>query len=126
MNERPLSPHLQVYRLPLTAKLSILHRASGVLLYLGTVLLALMLMAVAQGPDGFALSQSLLGSVLGKLFLWGWIFALFFHLCHGVRHLLWDTGHGFERETLGRFARYEIAVSLALTAGVLVLSKFWG
>lgn len=121
MNERPLSPHLQVYRLPLTAWVSITHRATGVFLSLGLVLLVVVLMAAAEGPDAFAAAQSLLHSVLGRLFLWGWIYALLFHLVHGIRHLVWDTGHGFDRETLRRYALYEIGASLSLTALVF----FW-
>ena len=125
MNERPLSPHLQVYRLPLTALVSITHRATGVFLSLGLILLVVYLMAVAQGPAAFDTAQGLLNSLLGRLFLWGWIFALLFHLVHGVRHLLWDTGLGFERERLDRLARYEIVASLLLTEAVFFLGLFF-
>ncbi len=124
MNERPLSPHIQVYRLPLTAWLSIMHRVTGVFLSLGMILLAVVLVAVAQGADAFAAMQSFLHTALGRLFLWGWIFSLLFHLCHGVRHLIWDTGHGFDRDTLGRFARYEIVAALLLTVLVFFLALF--
>lgn len=122
MNERPLSPHLQVYRLPLTAWVSITHRATGVFLSFGLVLMVLFLMAIAQGPESFETAQSVLRSFLGRLFLWGWIYALLFHLVHGVRHLAWDTGHGFDRATLDRFALYEIGASLLLTAAVFFLA----
>jgi succinate dehydrogenase / fumarate reductase cytochrome b subunit len=121
MNERPLSPHLQVYRLPLTALVSITHRATGVFLSLGMILLVVVLMAVAQGPEAFAAAQGLLDSLLGKLFLWGWIYALLFHLVHGLRHLIWDTGHGFERDSLDRLAVYEIVASVLLAASVFFL-----
>ena len=114
MNERPLSPHLQVYRLPLTAILSITHRATGVFLSLGMILLVAFLMAVAEGEQTFACVHGFFQSIVGKLFLWIWIFALLFHLCHGVRHLIWDTGHGFDRETLNLFAGVEIAAALLL------------
>ena len=124
MNERPLSPHLQVYRLPLTAVLSIIHRATGVFLSFGLVLMVWFLMAVAQGPGSFETVSGLLNSILGKLFLWGWIFALLFHLVHGIRHLIWDTGLGFERETLNRYAWYEIGASVLLTALVFFLALF--
>ncbi len=121
MNERPLSPHLQVYRLPLTALLSITHRATGVFLSFGLVLMVVFLMAVAQGPESFETAQGWLRSFLGKLFLWGWIYALLFHLVHGLRHLIWDTGHGFERDSLDRLARYELVASLLLLAAVFFL-----
>ena len=124
MNERPLSPHIQVYRLPLTAWLSIAHRTTGVFLSLGMILLAVVLMAAAQGAESFTEVQSFLQSALGRLFLWAWIFSLLFHLCHGVRHLIWDTGHGLERDTLGRLALYEIVVSVVLTALVFFLTLF--
>jgi succinate dehydrogenase / fumarate reductase cytochrome b subunit len=125
MNERPLSPHLQVYRLPLTAWVSITHRATGVFLSIGMILWVVFLMAVAQGPEAFEAAQGALRSLLGRLFLWGWIFALLFHLVHGVRHLVWDTGRGFERASLDRLARYEIVASLLLTAAVFFLGLFW-
>ncbi len=126
MNERPLSPHLQVYRLPLTAWVSITHRATGVFLSLGMILLVVFLLALAQGPGSFALVHAFLQSLVGQLFLWAWIYSLLFHLCHGLRHLIWDTGHGFERETLNRFAAYEIFASLLLVSLVffLIPSKF--
>lgn len=124
MNERPLSPHLQVYRLPLTALLSITHRATGVFLSFGLVLMVLYLMAVAEGPAGFEAAQGWLNSPPGKVFLWGWIYALLFHLVHGVRHLVWDTGLGFDRAKLDRFARYELVASVGLFALVFFGSFF--
>lgn len=123
MNERPLSPHLQIYRLPLTALMSITHRVTGVLLVLGILLLVAFLISVAVGEEPFLRVQSFLQSFVGRLFLWSWIFALFVHLCHGVRHLLWDTGLGFSRVTLTRFACLEIAASVALTAMVGMLTQ---
>lgn len=124
MNDRPLSPHLQTYRLPLTAVLSITHRITGILLSLGMVLLVVCLMAIAQGATEFALVQEFLRAFSGRIFLWLWIYALFFHLSHGVRHLIWDTGHGFERASLDRFAGYEIIASIALTAMVALIALF--
>lgn len=121
MNERPLSPHLQVYRLPLTAWVSITHRATGVFLSLGAVLLVLVLVAAALGSAPFAAAQAGLQSFIGRLLLWGWIYALLFHLVHGIRHLIWDTGHGFDRAGLDRLARHEIVASLLLTAAVFFL-----
>src|SRR5437870_12882331 len=87
--ERPLSPHLQVYRWQLTSVLSILHRASGVALSLGTILLVWWLVAAAEGPDSYAAVQAFLGSWIGLVLLFGWSVALFFHLCNGRRLLGW-------------------------------------
>lgn len=108
--ERPLSPHLQVYRLPLTAILSILHRMTGVALMGGTLLLAWWLIAAASGPAAFAAVQWVIGSWLGLLVLFGWSVALFFHLLNGIRHLFWDAGLGFDLKTTQ-------STSLAVIAG---------
>ncbi|QSA95569.1 succinate dehydrogenase, cytochrome b556 subunit [Methylococcus sp. EFPC2] len=123
MNERPLSPHLQIYRLPLTALASIFHRITGVLLSVGLIFLAGLLMAAAQGAEHYAPLRDFLGSLPGRALLWGWLYALCFHLCHGLRHLIWDSGRGFDRATLGRHAWYEVAASLILTV-LLALARF--
>jgi succinate dehydrogenase / fumarate reductase cytochrome b subunit len=115
MSERPLSPHLQVYRLPFTAILSITHRFTGVALALGLVLWVVFLMAAAGGAESFATAQAVLDAWPGRLLLWAWLFALFFHLCHGVRHLVWDTVHGLDRETLTLHGIIELAAALMLT-----------
>jgi succinate dehydrogenase cytochrome b subunit len=94
--ERPLSPHLQVYRPQITSVLSILHRLTGVTLTLGTLLLTWWLVSAAYGPDAFADAQAFVGSWFGQLLLWGFTFALFYHLGNGIRHLAWDFGWGFE------------------------------
>ena len=96
---RPLSPHLQIYRWQLTSVLSILHRISGVALAVGTLLLVYWLVATAAGPTAFAMAQEFIGSILGRLLLFGWTVALFYHLLNGIRHLLWDAGRGFELRT---------------------------
>ena len=95
-NNRPLSPHLQVYRPQLTSVLSILHRATGIALALGTLLLVWWLIAAATGPTAFDNVQSFIGSIFGRILLFGWSFALLYHLCNGIRHLVWDVGKGFE------------------------------
>jgi succinate dehydrogenase, cytochrome b556 subunit len=94
--QRPLSPHLQVYKPQITSVLSILHRVTGVALTLGTLLLTWWLVAAAYGPDTFATAQGFMGSFIGQLILWGFTFALFYHLGNGIRHLAWDFGWGFE------------------------------
>lgn len=94
--DRPISPHLQIYRWQLTSVLSILHRASGVALSLGALLLVWWLFAAAAGPDAYATVRAFLGSWIGLLLLFGWTVSLFYHLCNGIRHLAWDTGTGLD------------------------------
>jgi succinate dehydrogenase / fumarate reductase, cytochrome b subunit len=94
--DRPLSPHLQIYRWQLTSVLSILHRATGLALSAGTVLLVWWLVAAASGPDAYEGVENFLGSWLGFLLLFGWTLSLFYHLCNGIRHLVWDTGRGLD------------------------------
>ena len=101
--ERPLSPHLQIYRWTLTMALSIVHRVTGIALYFGTLLLAWWLIAVASGPGAYAYVQAFIGSIIGKLIVFGYTWALLHHLLSGLRHLVWDLGYGFkasEREAL--------------------------
>ncbi|NIA68243.1 succinate dehydrogenase, cytochrome b556 subunit [Pelagibius litoralis] len=114
-SNRPLSPHMQVYRPQITSMLSILHRITGVALAVGTLLLVYWLAAAASGPAAFADAQALIGSIIGRLLLFGWTFALFYHLCNGIRHLFWDAGYGFEIETVSRTGWLVLAAGLALT-----------
>ena len=118
---RPLSPHLQIYRWQLTSVLSILHRLTGLALVAGTLLLVYWLVATAAGLAAFATAQELVGSILGRLLLFGWTLALFYHLANGVRHLLWDAGKGFELRTAyaSGWAAVIAAVALSLLAWVL-------
>ena len=97
--ERPLSPHLQVYRPQLTTVLSILHRATGIALSVGALYLATWVMYAAASPKSYALFQSFNVSIVGRIVLGGWLFSAFFHLCNGIRHLFWDAGYGFELRT---------------------------
>jgi succinate dehydrogenase / fumarate reductase cytochrome b subunit len=113
---RPLSPHLQIYRLPLTALLSITHRLTGVGLAAGLVLLAWWLAAAATGPEAYATVSAVLGSWFGMLVLFGFSLALMFHLCNGVRHLFWDMGKGFEIAQAQRSDKIVIGAAVALTA----------
>ncbi|QWF72159.1 succinate dehydrogenase, cytochrome b556 subunit [Methylomonas paludis] len=121
-NNRPLSPHLQVYRLPLTGLISITHRITGVLLCLGLLGIVAVLYSIAAGVAGYAAMQSLMSFWLSQLVFWGFIYALLFHICHGIRHLIWDAGKSFELLSLQRYAVYELIASLLLT--VLVYSFF--
>ncbi len=95
--ERPLSPHLQVYNLPLTARISILHRIMGVALSGGLFLLVYWLWALAMGQPSYQQAQAIFGSWLGLSVLLGFSFALFLHLSHGIRHLIWDAGVGLNK-----------------------------
>lgn len=88
--QRPLSPHLQVYRLPLPALTSIAHRITGVGLTVGTLLLVWWLVAAAAGPDAYATASGFIASPVGLLLMFGWTAALWYHLLNGLRHLIWD------------------------------------
>jgi succinate dehydrogenase / fumarate reductase cytochrome b subunit len=113
---RPLSPHLQVYRWQLTSVLSILHRCSGIALSAGAILLVWWLVAAAEGADAYAGVQAFLGSWLGLLMLFGWSLALFFHLCNGLRHLVWDSGHGLDLGSVYAGGWVVLGATAALTA----------
>jgi succinate dehydrogenase / fumarate reductase cytochrome b subunit len=112
---RPLSPHLQIYRPQITSILSVSHRATGLALSLGTLLLVWWLVALARGPEAFARAQSFVGSWFGRLLLLGWTFSLFFHLANGIRHLCWDAGYGFEIKTTTISGWIVVAAAAALT-----------
>lgn len=114
-SNRPLSPHLQVYRPQITSTLSILHRLTGVALAVGTLLLTYWLVAAASGPEAYASAQGLIGSFIGRLLLFGWSFALFYHLCNGIRHLIWDAGYGFDLEAATRSGWIVVGASVVLT-----------
>jgi len=101
--------------LPLTGLISISHRITGVLLAFGLLLLVFLLIAIAAGQQSYLDMQALMGIWLFRLCYWGFVYALFFHLCHGVRHLFWDAGFSFERDGLDRWAKIELGCSLALT-----------
>ena len=114
-SQRPLSPHLQIYRPQLTSVLSITHRATGVAVVVGTLVLVYWLLAVASGAETYASAQYLLGSWLGRIVLLGFSFALFFHLCNGIRHLFWDVGLGFELKTAYASGTAVVIVSVVMT-----------
>lgn len=125
--KRPLSPHLGIYRLPITAVLSITHRMTGVVLVVGMLVLVICLMAGAAGAEAYAKAHEFLNGVFGTVFIWGWIYALFFHLCHGIRHLVWDMGRGFNREHQDIAAYIEMVASSGFTLAVwLLIDFFWG
>jgi succinate dehydrogenase / fumarate reductase cytochrome b subunit len=114
--ERPLSPHLQVYRWQITMVMSILHRVSGVVLTVGAFGLAWWLLAVAAGGEQYAHAAACLSSVFGKLLLFGFSLALVYHLLNGIRHLLWDAGWGFEIPEVYRSGWTVAVLTVVLTA----------
>ncbi|MDR9433568.1 MAG: succinate dehydrogenase, cytochrome b556 subunit [Spiribacter sp.] len=114
-DNRPLSPHLQVYRLPFTALTSISHRISGVLLSAGALVLVYWVLAAAAGPASYASASSLLGSLPMQLLMLLWTFVLFYHLCNGIRHLFWDAGYGFELESAKRSGQAVLVGAFLLT-----------
>ena len=119
-HDRPLSPHLSIYRWPVTMATSILHRATGVAMAVGFIVFAGWLFDAASGPDVYAGFIGYMDTTVGCLLLVGWSYAFFFHLSNGIRHLVWDTGRGLEKEQASRSAWFVIVVSVVLTAA------FWG
>jgi len=112
---RPLSPHIQIYKMPFTAVLSISHRITGVVMAVGTLVLAYWLVSAAYGPDAYATAQAVLGSIPGRILLFGWSVALFYHLCNGIRHMFWDAGMGFEIRDAVKSGYITVGAALALT-----------
>jgi succinate dehydrogenase / fumarate reductase cytochrome b subunit len=118
--QRPLSPHLQIYRWQISNSLSILHRFTGILLALGALALVAWLLAVASGQGSYMAVSGLFRSFLGQLLLLGWTFAFFFHFCNGIRHLAWDADLGFDKYAARRTGRVVVAAAIILTL------LFWG
>ncbi len=113
--QRPLSPHLQIYRWTWTMAMSIFHRITGVTLYFGTVLLAYWLVAMASGAEGYANAEWFFGSWLGYLILFGYTWMLMHHMLGGLRHFIWDFGRGFETHERFALAKATLAGSVILT-----------
>ncbi|MEL0042954.1 MAG: succinate dehydrogenase, cytochrome b556 subunit, partial [Candidatus Puniceispirillum sp.] len=113
---RPLSPHLQIYRLPLPAVMSIMHRISGAALASGTVLMVLWLAMLAAGADWFALAAGALAHPLGKFVLFGYSLALVYHGLNGVRHMVWDMCIGLEVDQVYRSGYLVLAMTVVVTA----------
>ena len=115
VSNRPISPHLQVYKLPLTGLISITHRITGGALAIGLSFFAYSFFAIAAGTEAYVNLQTLLNHPLGQIGLWLFIYTLFFHLCHGVRHLIWDAGFSFDKALMNKNALIELSASLILT-----------
>ena len=118
--DRPLSPHISIYRWPVTMVSSILHRGTGIAMSAGFVVLVAWLFDIAAGAEAYAVFTDVMGSVVGRVLLVGWSFAFFYHLANGIRHLVWDTGRGFEKSVANASAWFVIILAVVLTA------VFWG
>jgi len=121
--QRPLSPHLTIYRWPVTMMTSITHRATGIALSVGMVILAWWLVSISNGPEGFDSFHAVIDTPLGLLVLFGITWSLAFHLCSGLRHLAWDLGYGFSKEASRAGSIWVIALSLVFTA--VIFACIW-
>lgn len=119
-SNRPLSPHLTIYRPQITSVLSILHRITGVGLTVGAILVVWWFLAGASNPDQFAFVDGLLTSWIGGLVLIGSLAAFWFHFCNGIRHLFWDAGYGFSIDTTTKSGWATLAATAALTVITLI------
>ena len=119
---RPLSPHLQIYRPTLTMMMSIAHRITGAALYFGTLLLAWFLIAVSAGGGTYGAAAYCLNSIAGKLILFGFTWALFHHLLGGIRHAIWDMGHGLEHPQREWLALATLLGGIVLTVTVWTIA----
>lgn len=126
VRERPLSPHLQVWRWHITMLSSILHRATGFALYATILIAAGWAIALASGPFAYASYLGLVGSPLGKLILFGATVSMFFHLANGVRHLMWDAGEGLNPKTADMTAAAAMAFAVAASLAVWVIAIMTG
>lgn len=124
--QRPLSPHLQVWRWHITMFTSIAHRATGVALYVGALILAGWCVALASGPDAYLAYMRILGSPLGKLVFFGLTLSVFYHLANGVRHLMWDAGAGLDIKSANFTAVSAIAFAIAATVAVWGIAAMTG
>lgn len=115
---RPLSPHLGIYRWQITMTLSIVHRATGIALAVGTLLVIAALLALADGPESYSKVQGFCASPFGLFLLLGWTWALCFHLCNGIRHLAWDAGWGFELPRVDATGWTVVMASLLMTIAI--------
>jgi len=122
--ERPLSPHLQIYRPMLTMLMSIAHRVSGIGNAIGFLLLVWWLVAISIGPEAYAQVSQFFGSIFGRLLLFLFSWSLIHHMLGGIRHLIWDTGHGLGKVSIEVFAWATIVGSTALTVLVWVIG-YW-
>lgn len=122
--ERPLSPHLQIYRWPLTMAMSILHRISGGAMVAGIAMIVWLLVSAAAGEGAYNQFTAFCNTTIGKLMLSGWALAASYHLCNGVRHLVWDTVHWLDLKNAYR-SSYVVLFAAAVVAAVII-ARIWG
>ncbi len=123
-DKRPMSPHLQIYKLPITAKLSVLHRGTGAVLTLGLILLSIVMASAASGESAWASIHWLLSSWFGYFVLFGFTASLYYHFCNGIRHLFWDAGKGLNLECAEKSAVIVLIATAALTIFTWVIALF--
>ena len=123
---RPISPHVQVWRWHITMFCSIAHRATGIALYGGALILAAWAVCLASGPDAYHLFRVVLGSLPGKLVLFGLTVSIFYHLASGVRHLVWDAGHGYQPKLADLTGAMCIAFSVVAAIAVWAIAGMTG
>ncbi len=117
-SDRPLSPHLMIYRWQISNTLSIIHRATGFAMSFGALALIVWLLSIANGYDAYSIASSLFGSILGTLALFGWTFCFFYHLCNGIRHMFWDIGKGFDKQVARQSGLFVVSAAIVLTVGL--------
>lgn len=123
---RPMSPHLQVWRWHITMATSILHRATGVALYVAALIAAAWALSLAGGPDAYDLFLAVMGSWFGRLVMFGLSVSVFYHLGNGVRHLVWDFGHGLDLKSANASAITVFAFTIAATAAAWIIAYMTG
>lgn len=116
VSHKPLSPHLGIYRWQLTMALSILHRATGVFLSMGAVVMVVVLAAIASGQSQFAMVQGILNHFIGQLFMLAWTVSLYLHMGNGIRHLIWNAGVGLDKDIANKSGLYVLAFTVVATA----------
>ena len=126
VRDRPTSPHTQVWRWHITMATSILHRATGVGLYIGGLIAAWWAIALAQGPEAYAQFKGAMGSLPGKVVMFGLTVAFFFHLANGVRHLVWDSGHAFDLRSANASSVMIFAFTAAATLATWYIAAITG
>ena len=122
-SKHPTSPHLQIYRLPLTALLSITHRISVFVLAVGSLILVTVVYAAAYSAETYGFYLGLMQSWIGHILITAYVFALYLHLSNGIRHLFWDIGKGFELETVDMTAKLAIGAAAVLTVLTVIVAK---
>ena len=124
--ERPMSPHLSVWRWHITMATSIAHRATGVALYIGALIAAAWAISLAQGPETYAAFKSVLGLPIGMVVMFGLTVSFFYHLANGVRHLVWDAGHGLDVKSANASAAFVFAFAAAASIAVWAIAATMG